>query len=260
MGAIVTSIGRSAIVAGIEAAGVYRLFARTLYYVVRGHRARGATVQQLYLVGNKSLFFMTTVMGFLGMITVFQAGLQLERVVPDTSQLGASFAELLVRNFGPDIGAMMLATRVGAGIAAEIGSMAVTEQLDALRMSAADPIDFLVVPRFLASLVMTAVLVIWGAAVAEGVGLLTGWFVFDIRPGTFFNLVMVDVGDVVVGLTKCVAYGAAIPLLSAHMGLGAYGGSEGVGRATTNAVVASSFAVIVLNAVISAAGFLVFPE
>lgn len=252
-------IGLGARSAWSEAQAVWALFVRTLYYSVRGRRAPGALAAQLYHVGNESLFFMTTVMGFFGMITVFQAGLQVQRVVPDMTQIGSSFLELLVRNFGPDIGAMMLATRVGAGIAAELGSMAVTEQLDALRMNAADPVDFLVVPRFIASIVMTVALVIWSTAVAEVVGMLTGYVVFDIRPATFFSVVLVDVGDVSVGLAKCVAYGAAIPILSAHAGLRAYGGSEGVGTATTNAVVASSFAVIVLNAILSGIGFWVFP-
>lgn len=252
-------IGLGARSAWSETEAVWSLFVRTLYYVVRGRRAPGALAEQLHQTGNRSLFFMTTVMGFLGMITVFQAGLQVQRVVPDMTQIGSSFLEILIRNFGPDIGAMMLATRVGAGIAAELGSMAVTEQLDALRMNAADPVDFLVVPRFLASIVMTVVLVIWSCAVAEIAGMLTGWLVFDIRPATFFSVVLVDAGDVTVGLAKCVAYGAAIPLLSAHAGLRAYGGSEGVGTATTNAVVSSSFAVIVLNAIISGIGFAVFP-
>lgn len=259
MSAFVQGLGGGARRAGSEVVAVWILLVRTLYYAVRGRRAPGALFAQLHQIGNRSLFFMTTVMGFLGMITVFQAGLQIQRIVPDMGQIGASFAEILIRNFAPDIGAMMLATRVGAGIAAELGSMAVTEQLDALRMNAADPIDFLVVPRFLACVVMTVVLVIWSAAVAEVVGLLTGWLVFDIRPGTFLSLALVDVGDVVVGLSKCVAYGAAIPILSAHAGLQAFGGSEGVGTATTTAVVRSSFAVIVLNALLSGLGYWVFP-
>ena len=86
------------------------------------------------------------------------------------SQVGAEFIQLLVRDFGPSLTAMMLATRVGAGIAAEIGSMKVTEQVDALRMSGVEPIDYLIVPRFLASLVMTVVLTTIGVGVAIGHG------------------------------------------------------------------------------------------
>src|SRR4029434_8842034 len=123
-----------------------------------GRTEAGAISRQMYEIGNKSIFFLTVVMGFIGMILVYQAGLQTQRVFPDLSMLGATFLELLVRDLAASIGALMLATRVGAGIAAEVGSMVVTEQVDALKMSAADPIDYLVKPRFIASVIMTTVL------------------------------------------------------------------------------------------------------
>ena len=102
--------------------------------------------------------------------------------------LGATYLELLVRDLAASIGALMLATRVGAGIAAEIGSMVVTEQVDALRMCAADPIDYLIMPRFLASIVMTTVLIVWAAAVAFVAGAATAYVAFDVPPRTFFNM------------------------------------------------------------------------
>jgi phospholipid/cholesterol/gamma-HCH transport system permease protein len=199
-------------------------------------------------------------MGFIGMILVLQAGIQTKRVLPELSLLGANYLELLVRDLAASIGSLMLATRVGAGIAAEIGSMVVTEQIDALRMCAADPIDYLIKPRFLASIVMTTVLGVWSCGVAIATGMLTAYVMFDLRPGTFMNFSLVDAGDVTLGLTKCLAYGAAIPVVSGHSGLSTYGGSEGVGWATTKAVVNSSLAVIVLDMLISAAGFFIFPK
>ena len=241
------------------ARAMYSVFVKTLYYSVRGVRRPGAVAQQMYEVGNKSLVFLCVVMGFIGMILVFQAGLQAKRVVPDLSLLGATFLELLVRDLAASISALMLATRVGAGIAAEIGSMVVTEQVDALRMCAADPVDYLIVPRFKASIVMTTVLVVLAAGVAFTTGMLTGYAFFDINPRTFVNLSMVDAGDLTIGLTKCVAYGAAIPVVSGYCGLSTFGGSEGVGWATTRAVVNTSLAIIILNFFISGAGFLVFP-
>lgn len=238
---------------------LYSIFVRTLYYCAFGRTEPGAISRQMYEIGNKSLFFLTVVMGFLGMILVYQAGLQTLRVLPDLTMLGATFMELLVRDLAASIGSLMLATRVGAGIAAEVGSMVVTEQVDAMKMSAADPIDYLVKPRFIASVIMTTVLIVWAAGVATLSGLLTGYAMFDLRPQTFFNLSLVDVGDLTIGLSKCVAYGAAIPIVSAHSGLTTHGGSEGVGWATTRAVVNSSLAVIILNMVVSAVGFVVFP-
>jgi len=238
---------------------LYSVFVRTLYYCVYGRREKGAIVERMYEIGNRSVFFLTVVMGFIGMIMVYQAGLQTKRVIPDLTMLGATYLELLIRDLAASIGALMLATRVGAGIAAEIGSMVVTEQVDALRMCAADPIDYLIKPRFLASIVMTAALIVWSATVAFASGMVTAYAMFDIQPATFFNVQLVDAGDLTVGLAKCVAYGAAIPVVAGHSGLSTFGGSEGVGWATTRAVVNSSLAVIVLDMLISAAGFLVFP-
>jgi phospholipid/cholesterol/gamma-HCH transport system permease protein len=253
LGALVVGLVR-------EGAALYSVFVRTLHYVARGRREKGATLRQMYEIGNNSLFFLTVVMGFIGMILVFQAGLQTKRILPELSLLGATYLELLIRDLAASIGALMLATRVGAGIAAEIGSMMVTEQIDALRMCAADPIDYLIKPRFLASIVMTTVLGVWSAFVAILTGLLTAYVMFDLRPGTFLNYSLLTAGDVILGLTKCVAYGAAIPIVSGHSGLSTFGGSEGVGWATTKAVVNSSLAVIVLDMVISAAGFFIFPK
>jgi phospholipid/cholesterol/gamma-HCH transport system permease protein len=256
----VGALGAAAIDLMIGGRELYSVFVRTLYYVARGRREKGALWRQMYEIGNRSVFFLSVTMGFLGMILVYQAGLQAKRVVPDYTLLGATYLELLVRDFAASLGALMLATRVGAGIAAEIGSMVVTEQIDALRMCAADPIDFLIKPRFLASMVMTMVLVIWAGTVAFVAGGFTAYFAFDVPLHTFFNHQLVDFGDITIGLTKCVAYGAAIPIVSGYCGLSTFGGSEGVGWATTRAVVNTSLAIIILNFFISGAGFLIFPE
>jgi phospholipid/cholesterol/gamma-HCH transport system permease protein len=239
---------------------LYSVFVRTLYFCVRGRREKGAVVRQMYEIGNKSMLFVTITMGFIGMILVYQSGLQTKRILPDFSQLGATYLELLTRDLAASITALMLATRVGAGIAAEIGSMVITEQVDALRMSAADPIDYLVKPRFLASMVMTGALIVWGGFVAFTAGGVIAHFAYDVPWRTFFTTRLVDAGDLITGLVKCVAYGAAIPIVSAWCGLSTHGGSEGVGWATTRAVVNSSLAIIILNFFISGAAFVVFPK
>ena len=239
---------------------LYSVFVRTLYYLVRGRREKGAVVRQMYEIGNRSFVFLTITMGFIGMIMVYQSGLQTKRILPEFSLLGATYLELLVRHLAASIGALMHATRVGAGIAAEIGSMVVTEQVDALRMSAADPIDYLVKPRFVASIVMTTTLIIWGGFVAFSFGGAVGWFAFGISPRTYASVQLVDHGDLITGLVKCVCYGAAIPVVSGYCGLSTFGGSEGVGWATTRAVVSSSLAIIVLNFFISGAAYIVFPK
>ncbi len=243
----------------LEAAATGRVLAdvffRTVAGAVRGRREPGEVLQQMYLIGNKSLLFIAVTLGFIGMVLVFQTCLQLNRVTGDLSLVGAEFAKIMVHEFGPTLTAMMLATRVGAGIAAEIGSMVVTEQVDALRMSRVDPIDYLIVPRFIASLVMTFVLAIVGVVVAMILGALAAKLSFRVNPALFIDVSRVTWGDLTVGLTKCLAYGAAIPVVSGTCGLLARGGSEGVGWATTSAVIGSSFAVIVLDFTISGLGY-----
>lgn len=252
-------LGRAAIGAFRTGQELYSLFVRTLYYCVKGRREKGDVVAQMFEIGNRSMVFLSVTMGFIGMILFYQSGTQLKKVLPENAMLGATYIELMVRDLGASLGAMMLATRVGAGIAAELGSMVVTEQVDALRMTAADPVDFLVVPRFVASVIMTFMILILGTVVAITTGFLTGYIFFEIRPDVFFNLQLVDKGDLFLGISKAIAYGAAIPVVSAHAGFAAHGGSEGVGWATTRAVVNSSLAILLLDAVISAAGFILFP-
>jgi phospholipid/cholesterol/gamma-HCH transport system permease protein len=214
-------------------------------------------VAQLHAIGNRSLLFVAVTLGFIGMVMIYQACLQFSRAIGDLSQVGVQFLRLVVSDFGPTLTGMMLATRVGAGIAAEIGSMKVTEQIDALRMSGVLPIDYLIVPRFLASLVMTLVLSVIGGLVMFAAGGLTAKYSFDVNPTLFFDASSIRGRHVVLLVVKAVAYGAAIPVVAGFCGLRARGSSEGVGWATTAAVIGGSFAVIVLDFVISAAALLV---
>jgi phospholipid/cholesterol/gamma-HCH transport system permease protein len=234
-------------------AGIVRRIGRR-----RAHgRPRGELGRQLYSIGNRSLVFILVTLGFIGMVMTYEACLQLSRVTGDFSQLGGQFLRLIVSDFGPTLTGLMLATRVGAGIAAEIGSMKVTEQIDALRMSGVLPIDYLIVPRFLASLVMTLVLSVFGGLVMYTAGGLTAKYSFAVNPGLYFDASQVRGRHVVLLVVKAIAYGAAIPVVAGFCGLRARGSSEGVGWATTAAVIGGSFAVIVLDFVISAAALLV---
>ncbi|NMC70615.1 MAG: ABC transporter permease [Myxococcales bacterium] len=247
------------VVDGARAARLfYSIVIRTFYYSLRGRGEKGAVWRAMYQIGNRSLFFITAVMGFIGMIMVYHSCVQVNRITGDLHLVGATFLQIVVRDFAASIGATMIATRVGAGIAAEIGSMVVTDQVDALRMCAAEPIDYLIVPRFKASVVMTTVLIVWSMAVMVVIGMLTAWGMFGVNPRIFWNTSMVDYRDLTMGLSKCVAFGAAIPIVSGYCGLTTFGGAEGVGWATTRAVVWSIFATILLNFILSTVGFYVF--
>lgn len=232
-----------------------RVLTRSVIGAFRGRRPRGEVLKQMYQVGNRSLVFIGVTLGFIGMVLVFQTCMQVNRVTGDLSRIGAEFIKVLVHEFGPTLTAMMLATRVGAGIAAEVGSMVVTEQVDALRMCGVEPIEYLIVPRFIACIVMMVALTAFAVVIALGFGALTAYTSFNVNPRIFFDPGAVASGDLVVGLMKCVAYGAAIPVVSGYCGLSARGGSEGVGWATTRAVIGSSFTVIVLDFILSGLGY-----
>jgi phospholipid/cholesterol/gamma-HCH transport system permease protein len=196
--------------------------------------------------------FIIVTLGFIGMVMTYEACLQLSRVTGDYSQVGTQYIRLIVSDFGPTLTALMLATRVGAGIAAEVGSMKVTEQIDALRMSGVLPIDYLIVPRFIASVVMTLMLSVLGSGVMYAAGGLTAQYSFGVNPNLFYDLQLLQWKHFGLFVVKATTYGAAIPVVAGFCGLRARGSSEGVGWATTAAVIGSSFAVIVLDFIESA--------
>jgi phospholipid/cholesterol/gamma-HCH transport system permease protein len=224
----------------------------------RGTRPAGELARPRSVGGNKSLVVVAVTHGGIGRVLVYQTCLRTTQVVDGRGQVGQQWARLLVLDVGPSLTAMMLATRVGAGIAAEIGSMKVTEQIDALRMSGVNPIDYLIVPRFFACILMCVVLSMFGMAVAWGTGGLTGYYSFQINPRIFFDMSMVEPSHMAMGLIKAFAFGMAIPVVSGFCGLRARGSSEGVGWATTAAVIGSSFAVLVLDFLISTVGLVAF--
>ena len=249
---------------GAAARELWQVYVATWAGVVRRNarrglhgRPHGEITRQLYAIGNRSVVFIAVTLGFIGMVMTYEACLQLSRVTGDFSQVGSQYLRLVVSDLAATLTGLMLATRVGAGIAAEIGSMKVTEQIDALRMSGVLPIDYLIVPRFVASLVMTLVLSVLGGVVMYAASGLTAKYSFGVNPGTFFDASMVRGRHVALLVIKAAADGAAIPVVAGFCGLRARGSSEGVGWATTAAVIGGSFSVIVLDFAISAAALLV---
>ncbi|MDY0001494.1 MAG: ABC transporter permease [Polyangia bacterium] len=234
---------------------LWRILGGTIRYSIWGKRPEGEVWNQMYQVGNKSLLFVCVTLGCLGMVLVFQVCLQINKVTGDLSMVGAEFIKGMVHAFAPTLTAMMLATRVGAGIAAEIGSMMVTEQVDALRMCGVEPIEYLIAPRFIAALFMTVVLTMIALLVSVLAGALMAYSAFDVNPAIFLQFDKVTTGDLIIGGTKALVFGATIPVVSGYCGLTTRGGSEGVGSATTRAVISSSLAVILWDFVISGLGY-----
>ena len=253
----VARIGSGAIDGARALIELWNVYVSTVAGVLRRGGRRGELVRQLYAIGNRSLLFVCVTLGFIGMVMTYEACLQLSHVTGEFSQVGEQLIRLIISDFGPTLTAMMLATRVGAGIAAEIGSMKVTEQIDALRMSGVLPIDYLIAPRFVASIVMTVALSTVASIVMYAAGGLTAQYSFGVNPNLFFDLHLLRLRHLALFAIKAASYGAAIPVVAGFCGLRARGSSEGVGWATTAAVIGSSFAVIALDFVISAAALFV---
>ncbi|RMG18045.1 MAG: ABC transporter permease [Deltaproteobacteria bacterium] len=211
---------------------------------------RGELWRQLEAAGNRSFPLVALTIAFVGMVLTVQAGYQLERILGDTRVMGPAYLKLMLRDFAPVLTALMVAARYGAGIAAELGTMTVTEEVDALRMNAAHPAAYLVAPRILACAAMTPVLSLLAVAIAAASGALTAWQFFAIPWRAFVDLSLTQVGDLVAGLTKALAFGLYVAGVAALVGLEAEGGSVGVGRATNRAVVLGSLGVILLDVVL----------
>lgn len=209
------------------------------------------TLVQYHDAANQSMLFVGITMAFVGMIGIYQTASQMAQVLPEYSALGGAFIQFFVREMGPTMTGLLLATRVGTGIAAELGSMKVTDQIDAMKLSGVDPVEMLVTPRLISSTVACLSLATLGTVVAIFAGCAVAWFGFSVLPDTFLSFRFIRMPDLTMGIVKCIVFGVTVPLISCSCGLEAEGGSEGVGQATTRAVVWSSFAVIVLDALIS---------
>jgi len=205
-------------------------------------------VEQFEQIGVGSLTVVLLTGFFTGAVLALQTGVTLDQfgARPFVGQLVSA---TMVKELGPVLTGLMLAGRIGSGIAAELGSMVVTDQINALRALGTDPVRKLVVPRVLAGFFMAPVLTV----IADTVGIIGGWLiaVFQLRVSSSLYWTsatdVLAVQDAWMGLIKPFCLGYVITTIGCHVGLRAKGGTQGVGRATTNAVVASSVAVIAVD-------------
>src|ERR1700693_3017618 len=213
------------------------------------HRLRWKLfLNQVVEIGLLSQLVVVITGGFTGAVFSAQTYFQFHKLRMG-SAVGAVVSVALMRELGPVLTALMVTGRVGAAMSAEIGTMKVTEQIDALRALAVYPTDYLVVPRALAMMVSMPLLVAECIAVGIGVGYLVAIFLLEIN-GTYYMANMVKwtrSRDIIMGLTKAFCFGILIVFISCHKGLTAREGAVGVGRATTEAVVNASLAVLICN-------------
>jgi phospholipid/cholesterol/gamma-HCH transport system permease protein len=205
-------------------------------------------IAQLDTIGLGSLTVVLLTGVFTGAVLALQSGITLDQFGA-RPVVGRLVAASMVRELGPALTALMLAGRVGSGIAAELGSMVVTDQINALRALGTDPVRKLVVPRVIAGFVMAPVLTV----ISDFMGILGGALIAVQQlqvPSSVYWKSITDalyMEDVWMGLAKPFVLGFAIVSIGCHVGLRTQGGTQGVGRSTTNAVVAASVSVLVLN-------------
>lgn len=205
-------------------------------------------VYQLESVGVRSVSIASITAVFIGMVMAVQFAISLQKfgAMEYTGRVvGLSFT----RELAPSLTAVIVGGRVGAGMAAEVGSMAVTEQIDAIRALGADPIKKLVLPRVIASIIAMPILGMFALVFGFSGAMLVTSSQFNIRPGFFLSTALdsTTMADFLSGMCKCPVFGAIIALVGCFFGMTTTGGTEGVGRATTRTVVVISIAILIAD-------------
>ena len=224
----------------LTAASVRGIFSRPFYF--------RDVVEQFETIGIGSLTVVLLTGFFTGAALALQSGMTLDQFGA-RSLVGRLVGASMIKELGPVLTGLMLAGRVGSGIAAELGSMMVTDQINALRALGTDPVRKLVVPRVLACFLMAPVLTV----MCDASGLIGAWLIavvnLNVASGVYWKSVTdaLYLGDVWMGIIKPFFLGFVIGTIGCHVGLRTRGGTQGVGRATTNAVVAASVGVIAVD-------------
>ncbi len=203
---------------------------------------------QLLQIGVHTLPIVSIMSLFVGMVLAYLAYLQF-KIVALEMYTGSLVSACMVMELGPVLTAIIVAGRIGASTAAEIGSMKVTEQIDALSTLAVNPIKYLATPRFLAAIIMLPVLTIFADVIGIFGGYIIGVWQFGIRHRIYINksIDFLAADDIICGLIKTMFFGAMIILVSCYKGFTTSGGAEGVGKATTSAVVISIVLILVMD-------------
>jgi phospholipid/cholesterol/gamma-HCH transport system permease protein len=243
------SIIKEAVLSSMEyIGGVFILLGETFSQIKGLVRKFDLFIEQVFFQGVKSISIVMFTSLFMGMVTAYQAHYQGQQYAPDV-YIGMLVSKALLIELGPLIVGLVVAGRVASSIAAELGSMKVTEQIDALEAFAINPIEHLVVPRVFAGIFVLPILTI----IAEIVGIVGGWFLsimsLNITTAVFWRGVRLNYYPITLygGLIKAMAFGLTLTLMGCYYGLRTEGGAEGVGESTTKAVISSTILVLILD-------------
>jgi phospholipid/cholesterol/gamma-HCH transport system permease protein len=235
-----------------EVGRIALLVAEMFRWLVPAFGSARLILQQMHAIGVASLGLVAVVSVFTGAVAAVQAAYQFTAVVP-LKFLGAVILRSVIIELGPVLTALVLSGRVGASIAAELGTMKVTEQIDALKAMAINPVRYLVVPRVVAAVVMLPIITIY----ADAIAIFGGWVVATTSLGVNTHIYVQGlqefflVKDLAAGLLKSLIFGGIIATMGCHYGFSTEGGAEGVGKATTHAVVASCVQVLISDYVLA---------
>ncbi len=249
-------LGRTVLAAVEETGKIILLFVSVVAWMFRPPFKMRNIFKQMEFVGVKSIFVVVLTGTFTGMVMALQ-GYHGFRMFSAESLVGGTVALVMTRELGPVLTSLMVTARAGSAMAAELGTMRVTEQIDALYVMAANPVKHLIVPRVIAGILMVPLLTV----VSDFTGILGGYFVgvhiLGINSGIFIKNItrLVDLNDIYNGLVKAACFGLILSLIGCYKGFNTYGGAEGVGRATTEAVVLASIAILVSDYFLTAIMF-----
>ena len=250
-------IGKTAIELTRHIKEVLGLFFSTIQWIVIGPfkgkfpKAKGI-VEQMIFCGVKSIVIVFFVAFFTGIVISMQSAYQLAKL-GGTIYVAAMVSVSITRELGPVLTALVVAGRVGAAITAELGSMKVSEQIEALDTMALNPIRYLVVPRFLALIIMLPCLTIFSDIVGMFGGFLVGVYNLGLNPHRYIDVSFTFLvwKDVWTGIVKSVTFAIAISMIGCYMGLNTKGGAEGVGKATTLSVVTSFILIVLFDCILT---------
>jgi phospholipid/cholesterol/gamma-HCH transport system permease protein len=245
----VQAVGRRGINLINRSGGMAILLGRFVITLKEIPRSGRIIFEQLYAIGVKSLPLIVVISIFVGAVSAWQAAYQFKFIGAPLRLLGSAVGKAVVIELAPVLSALVFAGRVGAGIAAEIGTMRVTEQIDALESLGIDPVRYLIMPRMLACILMVPMLVIFANFIAVMGALGVSIVGVNISSETFLNgyRSSFQISDFLNGMIKAGVFGLLIGLVGCYEGYTAGGGAEGVGRATTVAVVIASVLILISN-------------
>lgn len=233
------------------------LFTRSLRSARREGVVWREVLRHMAELGASSSLLIGAGLAFFGTVMVTIAYAQARKYTGNITVVGPAYFELILREFAPMLTALLAASRQAASTSAELGAMSVNEQVEALELSAADPLAELVAPRIIASTLAMPLLGIVGTFFATLSAVLTVSYVFGADGAAFMDPAMVDPGDVACALVKAVACGAFIPVAASLRGLRAKGGASAVGEAVTTGVVEACMGCLVLDFTVAAAFLLI---